>query len=95
MPGPNLENSNSPRQLSPEVYARLRAEVAAPYRGLRQFIYVTLGLSGFIGAVIFLAQLVAGQDMGRVLPNLALQIGVVALMIGLYRLEQRGKKVRK
>ncbi|NET47275.1 MAG: DUF3493 domain-containing protein, partial [Merismopedia sp. SIO2A8] len=48
---------NNPRQLSPEKYARLKAEAKAPYRGLRKFIYFTFGASGFIGALIFLAQL--------------------------------------
>ena len=67
------------QKLSPERYARLKAEVKAPYRGLRKFIYVAFGASGFIGAVIFLAQL----------PNLALQIGIVALMIWLFRWERK------
>ncbi len=45
--------SKSPR-LDPQKYARLKAEAANPYRGLRQFIYLGLGASGFIGAVVFL-----------------------------------------
>ncbi len=80
------------KRFTPEQYARLKAEAAAPYRGLRKFIYIAFGASGFIGAVIFLAQLAAGQDIGATLPNFALQVGVVALMIFLFRLEQRRSK---
>ncbi|WP_017303905.1 DUF3493 domain-containing protein [Spirulina subsalsa] len=75
--------------ISPEKYARLKAEAKAPYRGLRKFIYFGLGASGLIGAFIFLTQLLAGRDVGAALPNFALQIGVVALMVSLYRWEQR------
>ncbi|HEY9891313.1 MAG TPA: DUF3493 domain-containing protein [Candidatus Sericytochromatia bacterium] len=94
---PTSKNRNSnaranPRQLSPEKYARLRAEAKAPYRGLRKFIYVTFGASGFIGAVVFLAQLAGGQEVATALPNLALQIGVVALMIWLFRLDKGAQR---
>lgn len=82
----------NPRQLSPEKYARLKAEVKAPYRGLRKFIYVAFGASGFIGGVVFLAQLAAGHEVTTALPNLALQIGVVALMVWLFRLEQQAER---
>ena len=75
--------------LSPEKYARLRAEAKAPYKGLRKFVYFSFGASGLIGAFIFLTQLLAGRDVGSALPNLALQIGVVALMVGLFRWENR------
>lgn len=76
----------------PELYAQLRAEAKAPYRGLRQFIYIGFGTSGFIGAFIFLMQLLAGRDVEAALPNFALQVGVVALMVWLFRLEQRTKR---
>jgi len=79
----------NPRKLSPERYARLKAEVKAPYRSLRKFIYLAFGASGFVGAVIFLAQLAAGKDLTTALPNLALQIGIVALMVWLFRWEQK------
>jgi hypothetical protein len=85
---PNSKNRSSKR-FTPEQYARLKAEAAAPYRGLRKFIYVAFGASGFIGAVIFLAQLLAGRDVDAALPNFALQVGVVALMVFLFRWEQR------
>lgn len=89
---PNSQSKSNPRQLSPEKYARLKAEAKAPYRGLRKFIYVAFGASGFIGAVVFLAQLAAGQDVTTALPNLALQFGVVALMVWLFRLEQKAER---
>lgn len=78
--------------ISPEKYARLKAEAAAPYRGLRQFIYIAFGASGFIGAVIFLAQLAAGNEISSAVPNFALQVGVVALMVLLFRWDQKAAK---
>ena len=81
--------NRSDNRFTPEQYARLKAEAAAPYRGLRKFVYFACGASGFIGAFIFLAQLVAGRNVNAALPNFALQVGVVALMIFLFRLEQR------
>jgi hypothetical protein len=75
--------SKSP--LTPERYARLKAEAEAPYRGLRRFVYLGLGASALIGAFIFALQLLAGRDPGALLPNLALQLGLAALMVVLYR----------
>lgn len=77
--------------LTPEKYARLRAEAKAPYKGFRKFFYVAFGASGLIGAFVFLAKLAAGQDLEANLPNFCLQIGVVALMVFLFRLESKGK----
>lgn len=74
--------------LSPEKYARLRAESKAPYRGLRKFFYLAFGASGLIGAFVFLAKLATGQDLANNLPNFALQLGVVALMVFLFRVDQ-------
>lgn len=91
---------NSPKQhqspskknnLNPEMYARLKAEAKAPYKGLRKLLYVTFGASGFIGAVVFLAKIIAGEDVATALPNLALQAGVIALMIFLYSREDLSK----
>ncbi|NEP44687.1 MAG: DUF3493 domain-containing protein [Okeania sp. SIO2H7] len=87
MSNPNQRPRNP--NISPEKYARLRAEAKAPYRGLRQFIYVAFGASGLIGAVIFLAEIAAGRNMESAIPNFALQIGVLALMVWLFRLEQK------
>ena len=80
------------RQRDPELYARLKQEAQAPYRGLRKFIYVAFGASGFIGAVVFLAQLLSGQDIGGSFANFALQIGVVALMVWLFRIDRATPK---
>lgn len=87
----STKSAKAAQKLDPELYAQLKAELKTPYKGLRQFVYLACGASGFIGAFIFLTQLIAGQDARVILPNLALQIGVVALMIWLFRLEQRPK----
>ena len=88
----NKRNTNlKSRQLDPEKYARLKAEAQAPYRSLRKFFYVTFGASGFIGALVFLAQIAAGNQPSAI-PNFALQVGVVALMVWLLRLEQKAEK---
>ena len=79
----------SPTQLDPQKYAALRAEAKAPYKGLRKFFYIAFAASGFVGALVFLAQLAAGKDVTTAFPNFALQIGVVALMIFLFRLESK------
>ncbi|UZQ56227.1 DUF3493 domain-containing protein [Trichothermofontia sichuanensis B231] len=86
--------ASRPTHLTAEQYARLKAEVAAPYRGLRLFIYLAFAASGTIGAFIFLTQLLAGHDVTNLLPNLVLQLGVVALMLWLFRLENRTRRDR-
>jgi hypothetical protein len=78
---PDLQKPS--KSLSSEQYAHLRAELKSPYRGLRRFVYVSFAASGGIGALIFLAKLTSGQDIARSLPNFALQVGIVALMIWL------------
>ena len=78
-----------PPGMSPEKYKRLMAEAKAPYRGLRKFVYGTFGASGAIGAFIFLSQVLSGREVATALPNLLLQVGVVALMVFLFRLENR------
>jgi len=75
-----------------ETFARLKAEAIAPYRGLRRFIYGAFAASGAIGGLVFLAQLLAGQNVQEALPNFALQLGVVALMIWLIRLENKAER---
>ncbi len=77
------------KQSDPEKYARLKAEAAAPYRGLRKFVYIAFAASGAIGGFVFFAQILAGRDLEAAVPNLALQIGVVALMVWFFRLESR------
>ena len=80
------------KQTDPEKYAYLIAEAKAPYRGLRKFVYGASGASDAIGAAVFLAQILAGRDVEAALPNLAVQIGVIALMIWLFRIDKAGQK---
>jgi hypothetical protein len=87
-PNPS-SNDRPPKGISPEKYARLKAEAKAPYRGLRKFIYGAVGASGAIGAFIFLTQVLAGRDVSSALPNLGVQLGVIALVVFLYRLEKK------
>ena len=76
-------------KLNSQQYARLKRESKSPYRGLRIFIYIAFAGSGFIGAVIFFARLVARNgELEANLGNFALQIGVLALMLWLYRLDR-------
>ena len=77
--------------LSPEKYARLKAEAKAPYKGLRKFFYLAFAASGFIGAFTFLARIAAGKDLGKDIPNFALQLGLVAAMVALFTWENREK----
>lgn len=81
-----------PRPLDREQLARLRREAANPYRGLRKTLYFTFAASGAIGAFVFFAKAIAGRDLAETLPNLALQLGVVALMVGLWRWEQAAER---
>jgi Low psii accumulation1 / Rep27 len=83
------KSKESLKNSDPERYNRLRAETKTPYKGLRQFVYVAFGASGFLGAIVFLGQLLSGRDIAGALPNFALQIGVVALMVWLFRVEGR------
>lgn len=79
-------------KLNPDQYKRLRLEAKSPYRGLRIFIYIVLAGSGFIGAVIFFARLIAGNgELEANLGSFALQIGVLALMLWLYRIDKDKK----
>jgi Low psii accumulation1 / Rep27 len=81
-----------PNGMSQDRYNRLVAESKAPYKGLRKFIYASAGASGAIGGFVFLTKILAGRDIAQSLPNLALQVGVVALMVFLFRWEDRNKK---
>ncbi|MDJ0694700.1 MAG: DUF3493 domain-containing protein [Mastigocoleus sp. MO_167.B18] len=83
-----MVEQNSKNRLTPEQYSRLKAEIKAPYRGLRKFIYLGLGASGFIGSVVFMFRCLAGKEIASSLANFALQLGVVALMIFLWRREE-------
>ncbi|MBN3946367.1 MAG: DUF3493 domain-containing protein [Nostoc sp.] len=84
-----MVDQNPKNRLNPEQYASLKAEIAAPYRGLRQFIYIAFGASGSLGAFVFFFQVLAGRDVESALPSLALQVAIVVLMVFLWRWEQR------
>lgn len=88
----NINKNRSSSQLDPEKYAYLKAEAEAPYKVLRKFIYFAFGASGMIGAFIFFTQLIAGRNVSDNLPNFLLQIGIVALMVFLFRWESKEKK---
>jgi Low psii accumulation1 / Rep27 len=75
--------------IDPELYRRLKAEAKAPYRSLRRFFYLAFAGSGFIGGVVFLARLAAGRELETTIPNLAIQVGVVTLMVTLYRWDKQ------
>ncbi|AUC59910.1 protein of unknown function DUF3493 [Cyanobacterium sp. HL-69] len=77
------------KQSNPEKYAYLKAEAEAPYRGLRRFVYIGFGASGAIGAFIFFTQILAGRSVEDNVGNLLVQIGVIALMVFLFKLDKK------
>ncbi len=90
--GNNTPSRRPPAGMSQEKFDRLVAESQAPYKGLRKFIYASFGASGAIGGFVFFTKILAGRDLSQSVPNLALQLGVVALMVFLFRWEDRPKK---
>ena len=82
------ELKQKPESIDPELWRRLQAEAKSPFRGLRQFIYVSCAISGAVGGVVFFFKLLAGKNLEATIPNLALQIGVVALMVWLLRIDR-------
>ncbi|MGC1306727.1 MAG: DUF3493 domain-containing protein [Phormidesmis sp.] len=85
-------NRKPPTGMSQARYDKLVAESKAPYKGLRKFLYASFGASGAIGGFVFFAKILAGRDLAQSLPNLALQLGVVALMVFLFRWEDRNQE---
>ena len=88
----NTPRKTPPSGMSQERYDRLVAESRAPYKGLRKFIYASFGASGAIGGFVFFTKILAGRDLSQSIPNLALQVGVVALMVFLFRWEDRNQE---
>ncbi|MEM9156101.1 MAG: DUF3493 domain-containing protein [Cyanobacteria bacterium P01_F01_bin.33] len=76
-----------PSSLPFDERVRLTSELAAPYRKIRQFVYLAAALSGGLGGVIFFFRVIAGQDLAQTVPNLAIQLGVVAGALALSRWE--------
>ncbi|QQE65949.1 hypothetical protein GFS31_26420 [Leptolyngbya sp. BL0902] len=90
---PDAPPPNRPPQgMSPERYARLRAEAKAPYRGLRRVVYLTAGASAAIGAFIMITQGLAGRATADLGLNLLIQFGVLGTAGLLLWLESRGAK---
>jgi Low psii accumulation1 / Rep27 len=83
-----LKPKPKPDAIDPELWTRLQAEAKSPFRGLRQFVYVSCALSGAIGGVVFFFKLLAGKNLEATIPNLALQIGVVAVMVWLFKIDR-------
>jgi len=78
--------------MSQERFDRLVAEANAPYKGFRKFIYASIGGSGAIGGFVFFTKILAGRDIAASVPNFAFQIGIVALMVFLFRWEDRNQE---
>ena len=83
-----IKPKSKPDSINPELWSRLQAEAKSPFRGLRQFVYVSCALSGAIGGVVFFFKLLAGKNLEATIPNLALQIGVVAIMVWLLKIDR-------
>ncbi|WP_309741965.1 DUF3493 domain-containing protein [Chamaesiphon sp. OTE_20_metabat_361] len=83
-----LQPKPKPDSIDPELWSRLQAEAKSPFRGLRQFVYVSCLASGAIGGIVFFFKVIAGRDLETNVPNLALQIGVVAVMVWLLRVDR-------
>jgi hypothetical protein len=83
-----IKPKSKPDSIDPELWSRLQAEAKSPFRGLRQFVYVSCALSGAIGGVVFFFKLLAGKNLGETIPNLALQITVVAVMVWLLKIDR-------
>lgn len=73
----------------PAYLNRLRREAQNPFRGLRQVFYLVFAASGLMGGFILFLKAIAGQGGENIGWSLALQIGVVVVMISLWRWEQQ------
>ncbi|MEN9202928.1 MAG: DUF3493 domain-containing protein [Thermostichus sp. DG_1_6_bins_120] len=95
-PDPKSSLDKSPllqrRDLLPADRVRLLTELASPYRGLRQFIYLAVGSSASLGAFVFFFRALAGRNLSVTLPSLVLQLGILAAMLGLNHLENRSRQ---
>ncbi|AGY57839.1 DUF3493 domain-containing protein [Gloeobacter kilaueensis] len=67
--------------------ARLLTEAANPFRKLRLWLYLAFGASGVIGFFVAFFRVLAGRELQSSLINLAVQSGVIALMVILWRFE--------
>ncbi len=69
--------------------AMLRTEARYPFRKLRLGIYIAFGVSGVVGFVVSFFRVIAGRELPNSLVNLAIQTGLIALMVFLWRIEAR------
>ncbi|BAC91737.1 DUF3493 domain-containing protein [Gloeobacter violaceus] len=69
--------------------ASLRVESRHPWRKLRLGLYLAFGASGVVGFFVAFFRVLAGRELPVSLTNLAVQSGVIALMVFLWRLETR------
>ena len=88
----NTPKKTPPNGMSQARYEKLVAEANAPYKGFRKVIYGAIGASGAIGGFVFFTKILAGRDVAESLPNLALQLGIVGLMVFLFRWEDRNQE---
>jgi hypothetical protein len=83
-----LKPKPKPDAIDPELWTRLQAEAKSPFRGLRKFVYASCAISGAVGGLVFLFKLLAGRDLEATIPNLAIQVGVVAVMVWLWKIDR-------
>jgi hypothetical protein len=81
--------ASPPKSLNFNERVQLTAELAAPYRQLRFFVYLAAAASGGIGAFVFFFRALAGRDLNQTLPSLALQLGITAAALALWRWERQ------
>ena len=90
-PKTTSQKPTRPPGMSQEKFDRLVGEVQSPFKGLRKVIYGAVGASGLVGAFIFFTQLLAGRNVNSAISNLAVQLGVIGIVVFLFWLEGRGK----
>jgi hypothetical protein len=72
-----LSDSDSQKQLDPELKARLLQEARTPWRSLRRLLWLALFASGGLGLFVMTFRVTAGNDV--VLSDLFIQISAVAV----------------
>ena len=93
--------NNGEENLPDSVKAKLKAEIASPFFRVRQYIYISLGMAGVIGALTAVPQVVLslsnGDDVTSPLGNAAIDIGAVIGGAWLWNLDSsnQNSKVEK
>lgn len=83
--------------LSDESKAKIKAEIASPFRAVRKFAYIAMGLAGGLGTFTAVPQLIfALQDGGDAVPsalgNIAIDLGGVIGGVLLYDRENKAEE---